>query len=100
MTRRRRYTQLKLEMQRLKTHYDEVPLRFSLSGAPVTGILTGNHQWWVFSSDSPTFRSQIPGGRLCKYSLWTNRIPAVVSDLYNGIWEAAIQSGYDLAEPE
>ncbi|MDB5253466.1 MAG: hypothetical protein JWP27_2635 [Flaviaesturariibacter sp.] len=100
MTRRRRYTQLKLEIQRLNTHFDAVPLRFLLQGGYVSGILKGNHQWWVFTSDSPGFRSHIPDGRLCKYSLWTDRVPPVVSELYNAIWEAAIKSGYDLAEQE
>ncbi|MCW3073211.1 MAG: hypothetical protein JWP69_280 [Flaviaesturariibacter sp.] len=100
MTARRKYKQLKFGIEALKKHYDSVCLSFVIGRQTVRGVLKGNHQSWVFVSDSRPFLSCVPSGQFFKYALWIGEVPADVSLLYNAIWEAAIKEGYDLSEEE
>jgi len=42
----------------------------------------------------------VPSGKLSKYALWIDGIPKQINKIYNGIGEAAIKAGYDIAEKE
>jgi hypothetical protein len=97
---KRRYRQLKLDIDVLQHHYEMVSLSFKLNQYQVSGILNGSASDWTFQSDSPAFLNIVPSGRLSKYALWLDRVPRQISKIYNGIWEAAIKQGYDIAEPE
>ena len=96
----RRYKQLKMSMEPLKDHYNGVFLSFRLHGHLVSGILNGSVSDWIFRSASPAFLKHFPSGRLHKYAVWNGEIPRSLSKTYNGIWEAALKAGYDLAERE
>lgn len=100
MTTRRKYKQLKLSMEAKRKQYDEVQLSFMLNRQRIDGKLKGSYQSWVFVSGSVAFLNQVPHGQLSKYAFWPNGVPATISHLYNGIWEAALKAGYDLSEEE
>ena len=87
-------------MEARKKQYDEVVLSFMLQSQRVTGVLKGSCQSWVFISASASFLKQVPGGQLFKYAFWPEGVPAAISSIYNGIWEAAVKAGYDLSEEE
>lgn len=97
---RKRYRQLKFEIDEQQDHYEGVLLRFRLNREEVTGLLNGSITDWVFQSDSPAFLKFVPSGRLCKYALWYDRIPQQVNRIYKGMWEAALKAGYELSEKE
>jgi hypothetical protein len=100
MPGRKRYRQLKFEIDEPQDHYEAVLLRFSINRDKVKGLLNGSITDWVFQSDSPAFLKVVPSGRLCKYALWYDRIPRQLNMIYKGMWEAASKAGYDLSEKE
>lgn len=100
MPARKRYRQLKLDMDLLQDHYEMVPLSFKLGHHQIRGILNGSATDWTFQSDSPAFLRIIPSGRLSKYALWIDHVPRQISKIYNGILESAIKAGYAIAEKE
>jgi len=100
MPTRKRYRQLRLELDLLDHHYEMVPLSFRLNHHQIKGILNGSASDWTFQSDSPAFIKIVPSGKLHKYALWTEGVPSQISKIYNGIWESAIKAGYDIAEIE
>lgn len=100
MRKRQRYRQLKMGMDALKDHYHSVGLHFRLNRQEVQGILNGNAQDWVFTSNSDAFVKYVPQGSLTKYALWIGAVPRVLSHLYAEIFEAAGKAGYDLFEKE
>jgi len=100
MPARKRYKQLKLETDAYQYHYEKLHLSFKLNQHTIEGILNGSASDWTFQSNSPAFLKQIPSGKLSKYALWVDEVPRQISKIYNGIWEAAIKVGYDIAEKE
>jgi hypothetical protein len=87
-------------MDALKDHYHSVGLQFRLNKHEIQGILNGNAEDWVFTSNSEAFVRYIPGGKLEKYALWIGGVPRVLGHLYTEIFEAAGKAGYDLFERE
>jgi hypothetical protein len=100
MPAKKRYRQLKLDLDVLQHHYEMVSLSFKLNHHQIKGILNGSATDWTFQSNSPAFLKIIPSGKLHKYALWLDRVPRQISKIYNGIWEAAVRAGYDIAEHE
>ena len=100
MPARKRYRQLRLDLDVLEHYYEMVPLSFRLNHHQVKGILNGSASDWTFQSESPAFLKIVPSGKLHKYALWTGLVPGQISKIYNGIWESAIKAGYDMAENE
>jgi hypothetical protein len=96
----RKIKQLKLGIEPTRDHFENVALSFRLSRQEVYGFLNGTSHDWQFQSESAPFLKQIPSGQLRKYSLWIDSIPQKLSDLYNGIREAALKRGYNLDEKE
>jgi hypothetical protein len=97
---RRRYKQLKLEVEPYREQFNSLWLSFKLGKHPVQGLLIGASHDWCFQSTSPAFLKQIPTGVLRKYALWFNGVPKNISSIYNNILEAALREGYDLTEKE
>lgn len=87
-----------LPINALKREYAGVLLCFKLGRKDVCGLLNGSANDWTFESVSPAFIKHLPTGRLHKYAVWHNKVPSIVSNLYNGIWDAAFKAGYDLGE--
>ena len=100
MTARKRYRQLKIQIDELTYHYEMVILSFKINKYEINGILNGSATDWIFHSDSPAFLKIIPSGRLSKYSLWIDHVPKDISKIYNGVEEAALKAGYDIADKE
>jgi hypothetical protein len=100
MPARKRYRQLRLEIDELAYHYEMVRLSFKLNRREVNGILNGSASDWTFESNNPAFLKIIPTGRLSKYAFWLNGVPKQLNKIYKGIWEAAIKAGCDIAEKE
>jgi len=96
----KKYKQLKLAIDSLQDHYNMVSLSFKLHQKPVTGVLNGSALDWSFESESPVFIKYIPSGMLRKYSLWTDKVPKNISQMYNAISDAALKAGFDLSEKE
>lgn len=97
---RKRYRQLRFEIDDLHFHYEMVFLRFKINRDEVVGILNGSVTDWLFQSDSPAFLKIVPSGKLFKYALWTNGIPKQLDRIYKGLSDAAFKAGYDLTEKE
>ena len=97
---RRRYTQLKLEVESYQEQFNSLQLSFKLGKHPVQGLLIGACHDWCFQSTSPAFLKQIPSGVLRKYALWYNGVPKNITSIYNNIFKAARREGYDLTEKE
>jgi len=100
MPTKKRYRQLKFEINELQSHYEMVFLSFKLNRHEVTGFLNGSSADWTFQSNSPEFLKIIPSGKLFKYALWVGRVPKEITKIYNGIEEAAIKAGFDIMEKE
>jgi len=96
----KRYKQLKLSVDVVSDHYEDVPLTFSLQNQYVSGILNGTVSDWNFRSPSPVFLKFIPSGVLYKYAFWIGEVPSKLSDIYNGIFTAASKAGYCIIEME
>ncbi len=100
MTVRKRKNQLRLCIDVLKDQYHSVPLTFKMKNKLINGWLNGTAEDWTFSSYTPVFLEHISSGVLNKYALWLNRVPGVISELYNSIDEAALKSGYTIHTKE
>lgn len=97
---RKRYRQLRFEIDQLEDHYHMVCLRFKINRQEVSGLLNGSITDWMFESKSDAFLKIVPSGRLCKYALWCDGVPKQINKIYKGVWEAAMKAGYDLLEKE
>ena len=100
MPTRKRYSQLKFDIDSLQYHYEMVFLSFKINQHEVKGVLNGSSTDWTFQSNSPVFLKIVPSGKLSKYALWPGRVPRQINKIYNGIADAAIKAGYDITEKE
>jgi hypothetical protein len=100
MPGRKRYRQLKFDIDILQHHFEMVFLTFKLNQHEVKGVLNGSSTDWTFQSGSPAFLKIVPSGKLSKYALWFGGVPRQIHKIYNGIGDAAIKAGYNLAEKE
>lgn len=100
MTVRKRKAQLRLCIDVLKDQYHSVPLTFKLNNKTINGYLNGTAEDWTFTSYTPAFLEHIPWGVLNKYALWLNCVPAIISQVYHGIDDAAIKAGYTIHSKE
>ena len=96
----KKYRQLKLQVDPLYDQYHGVLLSFHVRQHKIEGVLNGSISDWTFQSNNAVFLHYIPTGKLNKYMLWEEKIPACISNIYNGILEAAFKTGYDLFEKE
>ena len=87
-------------MLALRMEYAGILLSFRLGRKEVSGILKGSRGDWTFESQSPAFLRQVPSGRLSKYALWLNNVPSHISDIYEGIRNAALNAGYEMDDSD
>ena len=96
----KRLRQLRLDLSSYTRDVSPVWLSFQINRRPVKGLLYGDYQNWTFESNSPAFLKHVPSGKLNKYAYWINAVPGGISEVYNGIFEAALKLGYSLQDME
>ena len=96
----KRLRQLRLDLSSFTRDVSPVWLSFQINRRPVKGFLYGDYQNWTFESNSPAFLNCVPAGKLNKYAYWVNTVPKGISEVYNGIFDAALKAGYSLQDIE